>query len=398
VNSGTQDTQSVTISNQGSTSAGIGAISFSPTTQTDFAVAGNTCTSLGPNAKCQITIAFQPAAVGARSATLNIPGAQPTAVALSGTGTQAAISVPTSFAFPPQLAGSASAAQPITVTNTSSGPYAGALTVTSVSKSGANAADFALKTDGCTGASTAPGGTCAFQVVFQPAPGATCGANGGARSASLRLTDNAPGSPHNIPLSGTAMEFCLNAAPGQGISAPITAGQSATFNLEIDSSAGFAGTVGLGCTNPPPLGTCTVTPASVQVNQGTPGPFQVVVTTTARGAVVLPGSARDRRPPLLDGWGIGSLVLLWVVALVGCVVGMDSKRWRQPVRVVAAELAGLVLAVMMMACGGGGSGAGAADPVAGTPAGTYTVMVTASVPVAGQANVERTLPITITVQ
>jgi hypothetical protein len=77
---------------------------------------------------------------------------------------------------------------------------------------------------------------------------------------------------------------------------------------------------------------------------------------------------------------------------------MDSKRWRQPVRVVAAELAGLVLAVMMMACGGGGSGAGAADPVAGTPAGTYTVMVTASVPVAGQANVERTLPITITVQ
>ncbi len=395
VNSGTQDTQSVTISNQGSTSAGVGALSFSPTTQTDFAVAGNTCTSLGPNAKCQITIAFQPAAVGARSATLNIPGAQPTAVTLSGTGTQAAISVPTGFAFPPELAGSASAAQPITVTNTSSGPYAGALTITSVSKSGANAADFALKTDGCTGVSTAPGGTCAFQVVFQPAPGATCGANGGARSASLRLTDNAAGSPHSIPLSGTAMEFCLDAAPGQGISAPITAGQSATFNLEIDSSAGFAGTVGLGCTNPPPLGTCTVTPASVQVNPGTPGPFQVVVTTTARGAVVLPGSARDRRPPLFDGWGVGSLVLLLVIALFACVVGMDWNR-RRPARVVAAELAGLVLAVTMMACGGGPGGA--SDPVAGTPAGTYTVMVTASVPVAGQANVERTLPITITVQ
>src|SRR6185437_15573298 len=86
VNSGTQDTHSVTISNQGSTSAGIGALTFSPAAQTDFAVAGNTCTSLGPGAKCQITIAFQPATVGARSATVNIPGAQPPTVALSGTG------------------------------------------------------------------------------------------------------------------------------------------------------------------------------------------------------------------------------------------------------------------------------------------------------------------------
>ncbi len=86
--------------------------------------------------------------------------------------------------------------------------------------------------------------------------------------------------------------------------------------------------------------------------------------------------------------------------LLGCVmaVGIGSKRIRQPVRVVAAELAGLVLALTMMACSGGGSGAGAADPVAGTPVGTYTVMVTASVAVAGQANVVRTLPITITVQ
>ncbi len=185
VNSGTQDTQSVTISNQGGTSAGIGALSFSPTTQTDFAVAGNTCTSLGAGAKCQITIAFEPATLGARSATLNIPGAQPSAVGLSGIGTQAGISFPTSFAFPPQLAGSASSAQPITVTNSSSGAFAGVLTVTSVSKSGANAGDFALKGDTCTGVSVASQGTCAFQMVFQPAPGATCGAGGGARSATL---------------------------------------------------------------------------------------------------------------------------------------------------------------------------------------------------------------------
>jgi hypothetical protein len=397
VNSGTQDTRSVTISNQGSTSAGIGALSFSPATQSDFAVAGNTCTSLGPSAKCQITLAFQPATVGARSATVNIPGAQPSTVALSGMGTQAAVSFPTSFGFPPQLAGSASSAQPVTVTNSASGAFAGALTVTSVSKSGTNAGDFALKTDACTGVSVAPQSTCAFQMVFQPAPGATCGAAGGARGATLRLTDNAPGSPHTIPLSGTAMEFCLNAAPGQGISEPITAGQSATFNLEIDSSAGFSGTVQPGCTNPPPAGTCTAMPASVQVSPSTAGIFQVVITTTARGAVVLPGARRDREPLGFEGWGASGFGLVLVLLVCVMVVGIGSRR-RQPVRVLAAELAGLVMVLTMMACSGGGSGAGAADPVAGTPVGTYTVMVTASVAVAGQANVVRTLPITITVQ
>jgi hypothetical protein len=195
------------------------------------------------------------------------------------------------------------------------------------------------------------------------------------------------------------MEFCLNAAPGQGISEPITAGQSATFNLEIDSSAGFTGAVLLGCTNPPTAGTCTTTPASVQVSPSTPGPFKVVVTTTARSAVALPGAVREREPPRLDEWGVTAFGLaLMLLVGVMLVVGIDLKGRRQPVRVVAAELAGLVFALAMMACSGGGSGAGAADPVAGTPAGIYTVMVTASVAVAGQANVVRTLPITITVQ
>jgi hypothetical protein len=141
-------------------------------------------------------------------------------------------------------------------------------------------------------------------------------------------------------------------------------------------------------------------PASVQVSPGTSGPFQAVVTTTARGSIVLPGASRDREPPRLGEWGVTGfgLALMLLVCVMGIVVaGIDSKGRRQPIRMVAAELAGLVLALTMMACSGG-SGASAADPVAGTPVGTYTVMVTASVAVAGQANVERTLPITITVQ
>ena len=158
------------------------------------------------------------------------------------------------------------------------------------------------------------------------------------------------------------MEFCLNAAPGQGISEPITAGQSATFNLEIDSSAGFAGTVQLGCTNPPPAGTCMATPGSVQVSPGTSGPFQVAVTTTARGAATIPAAVRDREPPGFEELGLSvlGLALVLVVCVVGAVVTLraDSRGRRQPIRLVAAELAGLVLALAMMACGGSGGGPG----------------------------------------
>jgi hypothetical protein len=110
---------------------------------------------------------------------------------------------------------------------------------------------------------------------------------------------------------------------------------------------------------------------------------------------------RDKEPPGFDELGVSGSGMALVLLL--CVLGIalaaiDSKRRKQPIHVVAAELAGLVLALAMMGCSGGGSGAGPADPPAGTPAGTYTVMVTASVAVAGQANVVRTLPITITVQ
>jgi Beta-propeller repeat len=403
LHTGAKDSLNVEVSNQGSTSAGIGTVSFSPMNQADFAVAGNTCTSLAPNGNCQITIAFQPATTGPRAATLNVPGAQPRMIALAGTGTQAAISLPTSFAFPPQLAGTTGSPQPITVTNSSSGPYAGALTVNSVSKTGTNAGDFVLMTDGCTGQATPPAGSCAIQVAYKPAPGVTCGAGNGARSGVLNLVDNAPGSPHSVPLSGTAMEFCLNAAPGQGVSEPITAGQSATFNLEIDSSGGFAGAVQLGCTNPPPSGTCTATPASVQVSPSTPGPFQVVVTSTAPGAATGGGAAGEKGPPLVKVRRITGTASLWIILSMlawsaAAVAWANSRKPGKSMSPIMPELAVLVLALAMVACSGGGGSSSVADPVAGTPTGTYTVMVTASVTVTGQPNVQRTLPITITVQ
>jgi fibronectin type 3 domain-containing protein len=68
------------------------------------------------------------------------------------------------------------------------------LTITSITLTGANAADFA-QTNNC-GVSLAPGANCLVQVTFKPsAPGT--------RTTVLNIKDNATGSPQTVSLSGT---------------------------------------------------------------------------------------------------------------------------------------------------------------------------------------------------
>jgi hypothetical protein len=71
-----------------------------------------------------------------------------------------------------------------------------ALKVSSVRIVGSNTDDFIKTTDACDQATVAPNQSCAVNVRFAPT-------TTGARSALLRFTDNAPGSPHDVALSGT---------------------------------------------------------------------------------------------------------------------------------------------------------------------------------------------------
>ena len=133
------------------------------------------------------------------------------------------------------------------------------------------------------------------------------------------LADNVPGSPQGVPLSGTASDFCIASSPNQTVVEPITAGQSATYLVEITSAAAFAGSAALSCSVPAALlGTCAITttpatnPAVVQVTPTTPGQFQVVVTSTPapsaadaipaqRRAPMRPGGTRILRIAVVSG-------------------------------------------------------------------------------------------------
>src|SRR5271167_2255514 len=110
-------------------------------------------------------------------------------VTLSGTGGAAGPSVslvPASVTFPSQPTGTASGTQPVTLTNTGNA----ALTIASITASG----DF-TQTNNC-GTSVAVGSSCTISVMFTPT-------GGGTRSGTLSISDNAPGSPQMVTLSGT---------------------------------------------------------------------------------------------------------------------------------------------------------------------------------------------------
>ena len=91
----------------------------------------------------------------------------------------------------------------VTVTNSG----AGSLTFSSVVAGGANPADFALANT-CTGTLAAYSGSCTISVAFKPTAS-------GQRTETITLTDNAPGSPQVISVSGTANAIAVNVTPPQ---------------------------------------------------------------------------------------------------------------------------------------------------------------------------------------
>jgi hypothetical protein len=187
----------------------------------DFARSGGDCPTVFPGtlaagASCTVLITFKPTALGNRQANVSLSGnaANTTdlTVPLTGVGidvTDPAVGVsPTSKNFG-TVNGGASASQVFTVTNTGIDPTGVALTISSVSVGGANAADFVITTQTCAGAVLAQGNGVAGQsctVTVQFKPGART-----ARAGTLVLTHNAAG-----PTRATSTNIALTGAGGNG--------------------------------------------------------------------------------------------------------------------------------------------------------------------------------------
>lgn len=201
--------QTLTITNQGPGNYHLYTnFAFTGPNGNSFSYAGGTClgATVTPGNSCTFMVGFNPQTGGSLSAILtltdnSVPRGQ--TVQLSGTGTYIAITYsPTSLMFAAQDAGTRSAQQMVTFTNKDSSAtlYLGQLTIT-----GANPSDFYVSS---TCSAIAPGQSCSFGVLFQPAP------NGGsARSATLNVYDNGGGTPQQVALSGTALVPAASISP-----------------------------------------------------------------------------------------------------------------------------------------------------------------------------------------
>ncbi|HEY6947042.1 MAG TPA: choice-of-anchor D domain-containing protein [Candidatus Acidoferrum sp.] len=359
----TSASQTVTLTNTGTATLTISGsgISITGANSGDFAET-NTCgSSVAAGANCTISVTFKPTATGARNASLSVTdnaSGSPQSIPLTGTGVAPAVTLsPTSLTFAGQLITTASSVQSVTLTNSGTSP----LTISSITVTGTNASDFA-QTNTCPASSStlAVNANCSISVTFTPA--AT-----GSRTASVSIADNASGSPHTFSLMGTGTDYSLAAASGANCpsggncstSATISAGSTATYDLQVTPSNGFNGNVALACSGAPGASTCTVSPASVPPAGSASYAFTVTVGNTANVMFVPPP-----QPPFHGLPGLPSSYSLLIFAVILFAYWMArgrSERFAR--RCLVPAMAVFFFCVLYTAgCGGGGGGGGPQPP------------------------------------
>lgn len=269
--------------------------------------------------------------------------------------------------FPSQLATTTSAAQAVTLTNVGSQP----VTITGIVLQGTFS-----ETNNCpTTAGLAAGASCTIMVSFV-AP------NGGpsAQPGFVEITDNATPGVQVISLSGTVADFSLAASP---TSSTVSAGSSATYTITAAASGGFNQAVSFTCGVLPSGASCNFSPTPITPGAN-PATATLTVVTTA-SSLVAPGLRTSPPSSPTRPWILGALLGAFAITI--------CKRFRRPVAI--STLAILLLGAFGTACGGGSSSSGGGG-TSGTPAGTYTVLVTGS-PASGPSSLANPLIVTLVV-
>jgi hypothetical protein len=362
--------KSITISNSGTSTLSVTAVTLSPSVSR-FSIIGGTCAatpfSLAVGVSCNVTVQFAPNVSGGTSASITIssddpaPGKSPMTIGLSGTGitTPALSADPSSVIFLNTLSGS-TAQQLISVTNAgtanliiSSLTYpSGEFSVSSSNCLGT----FIPKTDAtCVGvAATLPPCQCTATVVFKPT-------SAGFKTSSFKLVSNDPVNPTTtIPVSGTAkIAPVISASPspaefggqivGTAWIAVITVKNTGNDKLVISSIGGPASPFGIWadtCTGATvvPLSTCQITlsfapiaalfsSSSIIINSNDPATPALTVDVTGTGL----------EKPVIKVTSPPSTAAITSLAFGNQVVGATSAP--KTVRITNNGLAGSVLKI-----------------------------------------------------
>jgi hypothetical protein len=284
---------------------------------------------------------------------------------------------PSSALFSGQDLNSASAPLSLTVTNSGSA----ALAISNIAIQGTNAQDFSIQSGAsCTsGTSIGAGKNCGLSMVFKPS-------GVGKRNANLVVSDNSPGSPHSVVLSGNGMDFTLAVSSGSPPTVSVTQGLSASFVLTLTPEGGFNETVTLNCavqnSSTSNLPTCVVSPAAPTLDGTNAVNVTVSVNTGSSSNAVRGTLARAVTGPML-------LLCLTFFLPAMLPAGARGPASRLSMKVVGWVALGLA-AGMLTSCGSS-SNKGSTNTL--PPKGTYIITATGV-----HKSLQHSAPLTLTIQ
>jgi hypothetical protein len=337
-------TQPVTLTNTGDAALLLIAAQIA---SGDFTVVNSCGNSLNGHSTCSLLVAYVPKSVGAETGVLTVSDQyRSQSVALSGTGVAppgVSLSPYSTISFAATGVGLIAPAQTVTLTN--NGGLL--LAIQSIAVTG----DFAIVAGSNTcGPSLAVNAACTLQLDFAPTAAA-------ARTGTFTVTDNAASSPQILQLTGTGVDFALNA--NGSTTQTSSAGVEAVYSLLLSSAAGVPGTVAFTCSDVPANATCTVTPSSSALG----GTATITVTVATSVAAV------ELRWP-------GERHLLWLATLLPLgLLGLGRRRTRR-----LGALAMLCCVLLAAGCAASrmipeATSSSPVTPAAPTPSGSYNIVV-----------------------
>ena len=353
--------QTLTIGNAGASPMANIGFAFTGSASASYSVSSTTCGALlNSGTSCTAQIVFTPSATGSSAAALLVSssttGVAGVSIPLNGSAQLAngLTTNPTQLTFAAIAAGQSSAAQSVTITNSTNFAI-GSVTL-------AASGPFNVAQNGCTG-SLAAGANCTASVVFSPTAG-------GSATGSLSISSTAVATPATVALSGTGFDFTV-AFSGPS-SQTVAAGQQANYTLVL-TPIGSSGTFTFACGTLPTNALCLFNPTTQTLNAGVQGNVLVEISTTAAHArlekpqIGRPGSGKPGFWPALP---LTCGLLLLPLAI----------RRRRKIFQLAVLLAVLASGITSCTSSGGGTsgggGSGGSGGGSGTPTGTYTIPVT----------------------
>jgi len=321
-----------------------------------FSLIQNTCgASLSPGASCTTGIVFTPVANGVATGSLTVSSldfASSARLALSGTGGAAGTGqiLPAVLSFTTTGIGTISVAQTVTITNTGSVAFSDL----AVAVSGA----FQLTNSTCAAMLT-PGASCGGSVVFAPT-------TAGQQSGNLTVSSSTLAASLQAPLSGIGFDFSASVTGNSGQT--VSSGQTARYTLTLSPMNGSSGTFAFQCDTLPAHAACAFNPSSETVAAYTTGSVTIQIATGQSTASAMPS------PSIGSRWRIVPVALGLIVLPIAW-----RRRWKL---LVLVGLFAIAVSGVASCSGGGGGTKGSATPPtqsgSNTPAGTYSVGVTAT--------------------